>query len=37
VSMTKVKKMTIGIGSRSNPAADGSGMLFIDDIRVIKP
>jgi hypothetical protein len=37
VSMTKVKKMTIGIGSRSNPVADGSGMVFIDDIRVIKP
>jgi hypothetical protein len=37
VSMTKVKKMFIGVGSRGNPVADGSGMLFIDDIRVIKP
>jgi len=37
VSMTKVKKMFIGVGSRGNPAADGTGMLFIDDIRVIKP
>jgi len=37
VNMTKVKKMTIGVGNRNSPAADGSGMLFIDDIRVIKP
>ena len=37
VSMTKVKKMIIGVGDRNNPAADGTGMLFIDDIRVVKP
>jgi hypothetical protein len=37
VNMTKVKKMFIGVGNRNNPVADGSGMLFIDDIRVIKP
>jgi hypothetical protein len=37
VSMTKVKKLFIGVGDRNNPAADGAGMLFIDDIRVIKP
>jgi len=37
VSMTKVKKIFIGVGDRSNPVADGTGMLFIDDIRVIKP
>ena len=37
VNMTKVTKMTIGIGSRTSPAADGSGMVFIDDLRVIKP
>jgi hypothetical protein len=36
VNMTKVKKMTISVGSRTNPAADGSGTLFIDDIRVVK-
>jgi hypothetical protein len=36
VSMTKVKKIVIGIGDRNSPAADGMGMLFIDDIRVIK-
>jgi hypothetical protein len=36
VSMTKVKKMYIGVGDRNNPAADGTGMVFIDDIRVVK-
>jgi len=36
-SMSKVKKMFIGVGDRNNPVADGTGMLFIDDIRVIKP
>ena len=37
VSATKIKKMFIGVGDRTNPAADGSGSLFIDDIRIIKP
>jgi hypothetical protein len=36
VNMTKVKKMTIGVGDRNSPVADGSGTLFIDDIHVIK-
>ncbi|MBN1508386.1 MAG: hypothetical protein JW955_16170 [Sedimentisphaerales bacterium] len=37
VDMTRVEKMLIGVGNRNAPAADGSGMLFIDDIRVMKP
>ncbi|MBN1509004.1 MAG: hypothetical protein JW955_19310 [Sedimentisphaerales bacterium] len=37
VNMTKVKMMFIGVGNRNSPMADGSGMLFIDDIRVIRP
>jgi hypothetical protein len=37
VSMTKVKKMFIGVGDRNNPVANGTGVLFIDDIRVTKP
>lgn len=37
MSLTKVKRMTIGVGSRTNPVQDGSGLLFIDDIRVTKP
>jgi hypothetical protein len=36
VNTTKVKKMFIGVGNRTAPVADGTGMLFIDDIRVIK-
>ncbi len=37
VSMNKITKMFIGVGNRDNPAADGHGKLYIDDIRVIKP
>jgi hypothetical protein len=37
VNATKIKKMFIGVGDRNAPAADGTGMLFIDDIRVVKP
>ncbi len=36
VSVSKIKKVTIGIGNRDNPAQDGSGMIYVDDIRVIK-
>jgi hypothetical protein len=37
VNMTRVQKVTIGVGSRTSPTPDGSGKVFIDDIRVIKP
>jgi hypothetical protein len=37
VNMSKIKKMIIGVGSHTSPTADGSGLLFIDDIRVLKP
>jgi len=37
VSMTEVKKMYIGVGDREAPQADGSGRIYIDDIRVTKP
>ncbi|MBN1505305.1 MAG: hypothetical protein JW955_00580, partial [Sedimentisphaerales bacterium] len=37
VNMTRVTKMYLGVGNRNAPVADGSGMLFIDDVRVIKP
>jgi len=37
VNPAKIKKMIIGVGKRTNPVADGSGLLFIDDIRVVKP
>jgi hypothetical protein len=37
VSLSKIKKMTIGVGDRKATTDGGTGMLFIDDIRVIKP
>jgi hypothetical protein len=37
VSLNRVKKMFIGVGDRDAPTPDGHGMLFIDDIRVVKP
>jgi hypothetical protein len=37
VNPAKIKKMYLGVGDRKNPAAGGSGRLYIDDIRVIKP
>ncbi|MBN2133806.1 MAG: carbohydrate binding domain-containing protein [Sedimentisphaerales bacterium] len=37
VSMTTVKKMYIGVGSRTAPTADGAGVIYVDDIRVTKP
>jgi hypothetical protein len=32
VNLTKVKKMYIGVGDRKNPAAVGTGHIYIDDI-----
>ena len=37
VNLSKVKKLYIGVGDRKNPVADGSGRIYIDDIRVTKP
>jgi len=37
VGMTKVKKMYIGVGDREAPQANGSGRIYIDDIRVTRP
>jgi hypothetical protein len=37
VNLAKVKKLYIGVGDRADPAADGSGRIYIDDIRVVKP
>ena len=31
-----VKKMYLGVGSRTNPAQGGAGRLYIDDIRLIR-
>ena len=37
VDVTAVKKMIIGVGDRDNPAQGGTGLLYIDDIRVSAP
>jgi hypothetical protein len=36
VNLAKVKKLYIGVGDRDNPVADGTGKIYVDDIRVIK-
>jgi len=36
VNLAKVKKLYIGLGDRTIPAAGGSGRMFIDDIQVTK-
>jgi hypothetical protein len=36
VNLAKVKKLTIGVGDKASPAADGAGRIYIDDIRVSK-
>jgi hypothetical protein len=37
VNLAKVKKIAIGVGDKANPAADGTGLIFVDDIRLAKP
>jgi hypothetical protein len=32
VQTTQVRKITIGVGDRSNPKAGGAGLLYIDDV-----
>jgi hypothetical protein len=34
VNMASIKKMYIGIGNKTTPAAGGSGKIYIDDIRL---
>jgi hypothetical protein len=36
VNLAKVKKMSIGVGDKDNPVADGAGRIYIDDICVGK-
>jgi len=37
VVLTNVDSIAIGFGSRNNPQVGGSGMVFIDDIRLYRP
>jgi len=37
VTMTQIKKMSIGVGNPGATAPGGAGTILVDDIRVIKP
>jgi hypothetical protein len=37
INLTKVKALHIGVGDRNNPVQDGTGRIYIDDVRVGKP
>ncbi len=37
VNVAKVKKMYVGLGDKAHPVRGGAGLLFVDDIRVVKP
>jgi hypothetical protein len=37
VNLTKVKALYVGVGDTDNPAAGGTGRIYIDDIRVTRP
>ncbi len=37
VNLTKIKKISIGVGDKANPVAGRKGVLYIDDISLVKP
>lgn len=37
VDATAIKKVYLGVGNRAAPKAGGTGKLYLDDIRVVKP
>jgi len=37
VSLNRIKGMSIGVGDRANPAPGGAGLLYVDDIGLVKP
>jgi regulation of enolase protein 1 (concanavalin A-like superfamily) len=37
VNLAAVKKLSIGVGNRAGPKADGTGMVYLDDILVGHP
>jgi len=36
VTLTAVKKMCIGVGSRTTPTVGGAGVIYVDDIRLTR-
>lgn len=37
VNLANVNSITLGLGNKNNPVADGSGMMYFDDIRLYPP
>lgn len=37
VNLTRIKKMSLGVGDKANPMAGYKGIVFIDDICLVKP
>jgi hypothetical protein len=37
VNLAKVKTLTLGVGDKANPAAGGTGVIYVDDIALAKP
>ena len=37
VNLTNVNTVAIGFGTKGSPAAGGSGKMYFDDIRLIRP
>jgi len=37
VNLAKVKKLSLGVGDKANPKADGTGLIYVDDICLAKP
>ena len=37
VNLNNVNTITIGLGNKNNPVAGGSGMMYLDDIRLYAP
>jgi len=36
VNLARIKKITIGLGDKANPKAGGAGLIYVDDLRLIK-
>ncbi|HNS19936.1 MAG TPA: LamG domain-containing protein [Sedimentisphaerales bacterium] len=36
VSLTRIKTIYIGVGDRANPQADGTGLIYIDDVGLTR-
>jgi hypothetical protein len=37
VNLARVSTLYLGVGDRDNPTPDGASLIFVDDIRVVKP